>query len=248
MDLAVITLFPEIFNSYLKESIIGRAIHKGIIKINIFSLRDFARDKHRTVDDYPYGGGPGMVIKPEPLSDAISHVKADGRETLTVMLSPQGRLFTEQEAVSLSKEQRRVLLIAGRYEGIDERVRESLCDDDLSIGDYVLTGGELPALVIVDAIVRLIPGVLGDEDSLKAESFMWGILDYPHYTRPSEWKGLKVPDVLLTGNHKQIERWRRKSALRRTLRKRPDLIVKANLSDEDYRLISEIKEEENGYN
>ncbi|MDP2167845.1 MAG: tRNA (guanosine(37)-N1)-methyltransferase TrmD [Thermodesulfovibrionales bacterium] len=246
MNIAVITLFPEIFNAYLKESILGKAVQKGMISVDVVNLRDFAKDRHRTVDDSPYGGGPGMVIKPEPVSDAIGHVKSDGVDTLTVMLSPQGRLFNQDMADAFLKETRRLLFVSGRYEGIDDRV-SSLIDDEVSIGDYVLTGGELPALVIIDAVARLFPGVLGDGESLKDESFMWGILDYPHYTRPPEWGGRKVPEVLLSGNHKEIARWRRKEAIRRTLKRRPDLIEKAALTEEDYRLINEIKEEEDGY-
>jgi|Deesub1362A_J573_1020465.scaffolds.fasta_scaffold00027_125 tRNA (guanine37-N1)-methyltransferase len=247
MHIAVITIFPEIFKAYLNESIMKKALNKEIVKIDIHNLRDFTSDKHKTVDDYPYGGGPGMVMKPEPLSNAIRHIKSDGIDTLTIMLTPQGRLFTQKVAEELSAEKRRLLLICGRYEGIDERIRETLVDDEISIGDYVLTGGELPALVIIDAVVRLLPGAVGDENSLREESFSWGILDYPHYTRPPEWQGLKVPEVLLSGNHKQIALWRRKEALKRTLKRRPDLIEKARLSEEDYKLISEIKEENDGF-
>lgn len=187
-----------------------------------------------------------MVLKPEPLSGAIEHVKSDGLDTLTVMVSPQGRPFTQAVAEEFSRQERRLLFLCGRYEGIDERVRHLFVDEEVSIGDYVLTGGELPALVIIDAVVRLLPGALGDEDSVKQESFSWGILDCPHYTRPPEWQGLGVPDVLLSGHHRQIALWRRKEALRRTLKRRPDLIEKASLSDEDYKLITEIKEEEDG--
>jgi tRNA (guanine37-N1)-methyltransferase len=244
MKIAVISIFPEIFQAYLGESIMKRAAEAGAAEIDVRNLRDYAKDRHRTVDDYPYGGGPGMVLKPEPMADAIRHIKSDGIPTLTILLTPQGRLFNQAAAVELSEEKRRLLLLCGRYEGIDERVRGAYVDDEISIGDYVLTGGELAALVIIDAVVRLLPGALGDERSLKEESFSWGILDYPHYTRPPEWQGLRVPEVLLSGNHGQIARWRRKEALRRTLQRRADLIGRVSLSEEDNRLISEIKEEE----
>lgn len=246
MHISVITIFPEIFTAYLDESIMKRARDRGLIRMDVHNLRDFSVDKHRTVDDYPYGGGPGMVMKPEPLSKAIEHLKSDGVETLTIMLTPQGRLFNQQAAEELSREKRRLLFICGRYEGIDDRVRQLHADEEYSIGDYVLTGGELPALVIIDAAVRLVPGVVGDEESLRDESFTWGILDYPHYTRPPEWRGLRVPEVLLSGDHGRVARWRRREALKRTLMRRPDLLEKAPLTDEDYRVISEIKEEADG--
>jgi len=244
MRCEIITIFPSIFDAYLSESILKRAVEKGIVEFKVHQLRDYTVDKHRTVDDYPYGGGPGMVMKQEPFFRAVKSIKADGAETFTLMMSPQGRPFDQEMALELSKEKRRLLFLCGRYEAIDERVRESLVDREVSIGDYVLTGGELPALVIIDSIVRLLPGALGDEYSAKEESFSWGILDYPHYTRPPEFEGMKVPDVLLSGNHKEILLWRRKEALRRTLLRRPELIQRTLLTDEDYRLLSEIKEEE----
>ncbi len=232
------------FHAYLGAGIMKRAADKPVAIFDIIQLRDFATDRHRTVDDYPYGGGPGMVMKPEPLQEALKYATRDGLPTRTVLVSPQGKTFTQQMAQALSEEKRRLLFICGRYEGIDERVRESLVDEEISVGDYVLTGGELPALVIIDAVVRLLPGALGDEDSLKEESFSWGILDYPQYTRPPEWNGLKVPEVLLSGNHAAIARWRRKEALRRTLNNRPELIEKAGLAPEELELIRRIKEEE----
>jgi len=244
MRFDIITIFPEIFDAYLDESILKRAIEKKIIEVKIHNLRDFTTDKHRTVDDYPYGGGPGMVMKPEPFFSAIESIKADDIPRHTVMLSPQGKTFNQNMALSMAKENRNLIFICGRYEAIDERVRESLVDEEISIGDYILTGGELPALVIIDGITRLVPGVLGDERSTLEESFMWGMLDYPHYTRPPDFRGLKVPDVLLSGNHKAISLWRRKEALRRTMLRRPDLIEKVSLTDEDYKLLREIKEEE----
>lgn len=244
MKFDIITIFPEIFNAYLNESIIKRAINKKIIEAKVHNLRDFTADRHRTVDDYPYGGGPGMVMKPEPFFNAIEAIKADGIPRRTIMLSPQGKVFNQDMALSMAKETQDLILICGRYEAVDERVRESLVDEEISIGDYILTGGELPALVIIDTVARLIPGVLGDERSNEEESFTWGILDYPQYTRPPEFRGLMVPEVLLSGNHKDISNWRRKEALRRTILKRPDLIGRALLTDKDHKLVSEIKEEE----
>lgn len=244
MKFDIITIFPEIFNAYLNESIIKRAIKKKIIEAKVHNLRDFTADRHRTVDDYPYGGGPGMVMKPEPFFNAIESIKADGVKSRTIMLSPQGKVFNQDMALSMSKENQNLILICGRYEAVDERVRENLVDEEISIGDYILTGGELPALVIIDTIARLIPGVLGDERSKEEESFTWGILDYSQYTRPPEFRGLRVPDVLLSGNHKEISRWRRREALKRTMLRRTDLIEKVSLTDEDYKLLSEIKEEE----
>ncbi|KAF0143803.1 MAG: tRNA (guanine37-N1)-methyltransferase [Nitrospirae bacterium] len=244
MKFDIITIFPEIFNAYLNESIIKRAINKKIIEAKVHNLRDFTADRHRTVDDYPYGGGPGMVMKPEPFFNAVETIKSDGIPRRTIMLSPQGKVFNQGMALSMSKETQDMILICGRYEAVDERVRENLVDEEISIGDYILTGGELPALVIIDTVARLIPGVLGDERSNEEESFTWGILDYPQYTRPPEFRGLMVPEVLLSGNHKDISNWRRKEALRRTILKRPDLIGRALLTDKDHKLVSEIKEEE----
>jgi tRNA (guanine37-N1)-methyltransferase len=236
----IITIFPEMFSAYLGESILKRAAQKGLLDVKLFNLRDFATDKHRTVDDYPYGGGSGMVMKIEPIYDALHSIKADGCDRLTILMSPQGRPFTQSVAESLAGESRRIILVCGRYEGIDERVRQSLVDEELSIGDYVLTGGELAALVIIDSVARLIPGVLGDEDSVKEESFSWGLLDYPHYTRPPEFMGMRVPDVLLSGNHKEIWRSRRREAIRRTLLRRPDLLEKVSLSSEDKAILKEL--------
>lgn len=236
----IITIFPEIFYAYLGESILKRALQKKLLDIKVYNLRDFTTDKHKTVDDYPYGGGPGMVMKIEPIYNAVQAIKADGLERFTVMLSPQGKVFNQGMAESLSEEKRRILFICGRYEGIDERVRESLVDEEISIGDYVMTGGELAALVIIDSIARLIPGVLGDEESAKEESFTWGILDYPHYTRPPDFMGMKVPEVLLSGNHKEIWRWRRREAIKRTLQKRPDILKSVELSREDKEILEDI--------
>ena len=244
MKCSVITIFPEIFHAYLNESIMKRAALKGLLDVEIHNLRDYTTDRHRTVDDYPYGGGAGMVMKPEPFFKAVETICPDPSSRRVIMLSPAGKRFEQEMAVELSNESKNMVFLCGRYEAIDERVRTDLVNDEISAGDYVLTGGELPALVIIDAVARLIPGVLGDEHSAEVESFSWGILDYPHFTRPPEFRNLKAPEILLSGHHKDIERWRRKEALRRTLINRPDLLEKASLSDIDYKLIREIKEEE----
>lgn len=236
----ILTIFPEIIRTYLGESIVKRAVERGLVTAEVHNLRDFTTDKHRSVDDYPYGGGSGMVFKIEPIWSALGRIRSDGIERLVVLLSPQGKTFDQARAQALSRESKRVVLICGRYEGVDERVRKSLVDEEISIGDYVLTGGELAALVIIDTVTRLIPGVLGDQESATEESFSWGILDYPHYTRPPEFRGMQVPEVLLSGNHREIERWRRREALRKTLRLRPDLLVKAGLTEEDRRIIREL--------
>ena len=243
MKCDILTIFPEIFGAYLGEGMLKRAREKGLIEITVHNLRHYTEDRHRTVDDYPYGGGSGMVMKPEPFFAAVEalHPNAEGRRV--VMLSPSGRRFDQKMAEELSLERRRLIFICGRYEAVDERVRIGLADDELSVGDYVLTGGELPALVIIDAVSRLIPGVLGDEHSAEVESFSWGILDYPHYTRPPVFRELPVPEVLLSGHHKDIQRWRRKEALRRTLSRRPDLLDGVSFSEEDHKLLLEIKEE-----
>lgn len=225
-----------------------RALQKGIIEINVHNLRDYTKDKHRTVDDYPYGGGSGMVMKPEPFFKAVETLYPDASQRRVVMLTPAGKQFDQNMAMEFSEEKRRLVLLCGRYEAIDERVRTGLSHDEVSAGDYILTGGELPALVIIDAVSRLIPGVLGDEHSAEVESFSWGILDYPHYTRPPLFRGLPVPEVLMSGNHREIERWRRREALRRTLQRRPDLLEKCRLSDEDEGFLKEIKEDYNELN
>jgi tRNA (guanine37-N1)-methyltransferase len=240
MKCDVLTLFPDIIAAYLKESIVKRAQEKNLLDVKIYNIRDFEPGKHKSVDDYPFGGGAGMVIKPEPLFHAVDHIKKDRQDRRIILLSPQGRTFDQPLAEELSQEKRRIVLICGRYEGIDERIRASIVDEEISIGDYVMTGGELAALVIIDSAVRLIRGALGDERSADEESFSWGLLDYPHYTRPRVFRGMHVPDVLLSGNHKSIWRWRRKEALRKTLRVRPDLLKKMKLSDEDKKILAEI--------
>lgn len=238
----VLTLFPGILTFVLQESILKRAIEKGLLEVRVTDLREFTGDKHRIADDYPYGGGGGMVLKPEPIFKAIDQISRKGDLRL-ILLSPQGKTFDQEKAKELSMEKKRIVFICGHYEGIDERVRIGLGPEEVSIGDYVLTGGELAALVIIDASARLIPGVLGDEDSAKKDSFFDALLDYPHYTRPAEFRGIKVPEVLLSGNHEEIKRWRRREALHNTLKKRPDLLQKAQLTEEDKEFLKELKEE-----
>jgi tRNA (guanine37-N1)-methyltransferase len=236
----VVTIFPRMVEALLAEGILARSIERGLIDVGVFDLRDFTTDRHRVVDDTPFGGGPGMVLKPEPFFRAVEHVEAErGRPSTVVLPSPQGRRFTHAEAARLSG-LGHVLVLCGRYEGVDERVREGLATEELSIGDYVLSGGELAALVILDAVARLIPGAVGTGQSVEEDSFVRGVLDHPHYTRPAEFRGLRVPEVLLSGHHGAIRRWRRREALRRTLERRPDLLVSAALDDEDRRLLAEL--------
>ncbi len=243
MKCEIITIFPEIFHAYLGESILKRALQRKLIELRIHDLRDYTKDKHRTVDDYPYGGGAGMVMKPEPFFAAVEELYPERAERKVIMLSPAGNKFDQKMAEELSREKRRLFFLCGRYEAIDERVRTAIVDDEVSIGDYILTGGELAALVIIDAVARLIPGVLGDERSAEEDSFSSGLLEYPHYTRPPVFRDMPVPEVLLSGNHREIWRWRRKEALRRTLERRPELLEKISLSDEDNRLMSELRRE-----
>lgn len=236
----VITIFPEMIEPYLDCSIIGKARERGIVSIRTHNLRDYTHDRHRTTDDTPYGGGPGMLMKVEPIASAFEAILSDGIPSRNILVTPQGRPFDQSMAEELSRDDRRLIILCGRYEGIDERIVDYYIDDEISVGDYVLTGGELPALVIIDASVRLLGGVVGDEDSLHDESFSWGILDYPQYTRPSRWRGLGVPEVLKSGNHAEIDRYRRKEALRRTMLRRPDLLDRVDLSETDKKLIEEI--------
>ena len=243
MKCDVLTLFPDILTAYLNESILKRAREKELLDVNLVNIRDFASGPHRQVDDYPFGGGAGMVLKPEPVFRAMDALKEDGEPRRVVLLSPQGRPFDQSMAEAYAEEEQKFVFICGRYEGIDERVR-ALVDEEVSIGDFVLTGGELGALVIIDAVTRLIPGVLGDEKSIEDESFSWGLLDYPHYTRPREFRGLDVPQVLLSGNHEEIRLWRRREALKKTLEVRPDLIDNARLSDRDKDMILKLSSEE----
>lgn len=237
MKFDILTLFPDLFNSPLNESIIKRAISEKLIDVGLHNIRDFTHDKHRVVDDSPYGGGSGMVMKPGPIVEGIEHLRKE--KTKVILLSPQGKCFDQKKAVELSNEEH-LVFICGRYEGIDERVTDYI-DDTISIGDFVITGGELAALTIIDAVARLIPGVLGCSESAKEESFSWDILEYPHYTRPASFRDKAVPDVLLSGNHEEIRRWRRKEALKKTDRNRPDLLEGADLEKEDIKMLNEIK-------
>lgn len=243
MKCDVLTLFPDVLTAYLNASILKRAQEKNLLEVTLYNIRDFTSDPHRTVDDYPFGGGAGMVFKPEPIFRAIDFLNEDEMKRKVVLLSPQGRPFDQSMAEEYAREARRIVFICGRYEGIDERVK-TLVDEEVSIGDYVLTGGELAALVIIDAVARLIPGALGDQKSVEEESFSWGLLDYPHYTRPREFRGLRVPEELVSGDHRGIWLWRRKQALKRTLEMRPDLIEKIALTESDKKLLAEISSDE----
>lgn len=220
MKIDVLTLFPGMFAGPLDESIVKRARNAGRLDLGIHNLRDWTHDRHKTVDDRPFGGGPGMLLKPEPIFEAVEQLANE--QTKVVLLCPQGRQFDQSIARELSQVQH-LLLVCGSYEGFDERIREALADDELSIGDFVLTNGALPAMVVIDAVTRLLPGVLGDDESSADESFSQGLLEYPHYTRPAEFRGMKVPEVLLSGNHAEIERWRKEQARLRTAARRPDL-------------------------
>ncbi|HSY43490.1 MAG TPA: tRNA (guanosine(37)-N1)-methyltransferase TrmD [Candidatus Acidoferrum sp.] len=221
MKIDVLTLFPAMFAGPLDESIIKRARKKGLLDLNVHDLRQWTHDRHKTVDDRPFGGGPGMLMKPEPIFEAVESLRREA--TKVILLSPGGRKFDQQIARELSA-QTDLLFVTGHYEGFDERVRIGLADDELSIGDYVLTNGALPAMVVIDAVTRLLPGVLGDDESSRDESFSHGLLEYPQYTRPAEFRGMRAPDVLVSGNHAEIEKWRREQAAQRTKERRPDLL------------------------
>jgi tRNA (guanine37-N1)-methyltransferase len=239
MRFDILTLFPEMFSSPFKESILAKAIEKGLIELRTINIRDFALDKHRIVDDAPYGGGQGMVMKVEPITRAIEQVKSEDPSVRTIYLTPEGKPLNEEMARQLSSRSH-LILLCGRYEGVDERVRELFVDEEISIGDYVLTGGELAAMVLIDAVSRLLPGVLGSDRSAEEDSFFGSLLEYPQYTRPASFRGNEVPEVLLSGNHQAISLWRRKEALRRTWMRRPDLLSKASLSEEDKKILEEI--------
>ena len=239
MRIDILTLFPGMFQGPFDESVIKRARERGLLSIYTHNIRDWATDRHRTVDDYPFGGGAGMVMKPEPVFAATEAVLAmDSASGPVILMSPQGRLFSHQVAQALAREER-LIIICGHYEGVDERVREHLATDEISIGDYVLSGGELPAMVVVDAVTRLLPGVLGSALSIHEESHAQGLLEYPQYTRPAEFRGWRVPGILLSGNHAAIARWRRCQSIIRTAQRRPDLISKAALTESERRLADE---------
>ncbi|MFD1952699.1 tRNA (guanosine(37)-N1)-methyltransferase TrmD [Paenibacillus thailandensis] len=233
MKIDVLTLFPEMFGGVFGASILGKARDKGIVELNAVDFRLYANNKHNTVDDYPYGGGGGMVLKPEPIFAAVEDLMANtDKKPRVILMCPQGETFTQRKAEELAKEEH-LVFICGHYEGYDERIREHLVTDELSIGDFVLTGGELPAMTIIDSVVRLLPGVLGNESSAITDSFSTGLLEYPHYTRPPVFRGWEVPEVLLSGHHARIEAWRREQSLLRTLRRRPDLLESADLTTQE---------------
>jgi len=238
----LVTIFPRLCDGPLGEGIVRRAIDRGIVDVRVHDLRDYTTDRHRSVDDVSYGGGPGMVFKPEPLFRAVDAIRGEGEVDAVILTSPQGRPFTQREAERLAA-LRHVVVLCGRYEGIDDRVRSALATEEVSIGDYVLSGGELPALVMVDAVVRLLPGAVGDEESVDVDSFSRGLLDFPHFTRPAEYRGWRVPDVLLSGNHAEIRRWRMREALSRTLALRPDLLPTADLDSEEREILRVLMEE-----
>ena len=241
MRIDILSLFPQIFKEPFNTGIFQRAVANGLVKVNIYNIRDYAHDKHHIVDDYPYGGGAGMVMKPEPIFEAVEQIKQQAatkeEELSIILLTPQGRPFCQAIAQELSQ-YRHLILICGHYEGIDERVHQHLATDEISIGDYVLSGGEPAALVVVDAVVRLLPGVLGSEDSLKDDSHTDGLLEYPQYTRPAVFREWPVPDVLLSGNHAQIANWRREQAIIRTLKRRPKLLDRVKLNSEERQLVN----------
>ena len=253
MRFDIFTILPDVFPPYLKSSMLLRARQRGLIDVRVHNIRDYTHDKHHTTDDTPYGGGGGMVMKPEPVFEAVESVLgiepgqaprqsvADARPGIPViLLTPQGRVFNQSIAEELSHHEQ-IALLSGRYEGVDERIREHLVTDEISVGDYVLTGGELPALLMIDAISRLLPGVLGDPDGAQDDSHSMGLLEYPHFTRPPDFRGWGVPEVLLSGDHGKIERWRREQALLRTFNKRPDMLEKADLSDKDKDFVERLK-------
>jgi len=242
LEINILTIFPNMFKGPFSESILNKAQEKGLIKINLIDLRDFTLDKHKTVDDYSYGGGPGMVLKPQPIWDAVEVIRKNKSPLplKIIITSAQGKIFNQGMAKDLSKEDR-LLIICGRYEGIDERIPKLLDAEEVSIGNFVVSGGELPAMLMVDAISRMIPGVLGKEESMVNDSFYNEYLDYPHYTRPDEFKGLKVPKILLSGNHKEIDKWRRKQSLLRTLIRRPEIFANKKLSKKELTLLKELE-------
>jgi tRNA (guanine37-N1)-methyltransferase len=238
----LVTIFPGLCDGPLGGGILRRAIDRGIVDVRVHDLRDYTADRHRSVDDVSYGGGPGMVFKPEPLFRAVDAIRGEREIDAVILTSPQGRPFTQREAERLAA-LGHIVLLCGRYEGVDDRVRSALATEELSIGDYVLSGGELPALVVVDAVVRLLPGAVGDEESVDVDSFSRGLLDFPHFTRPAEYRGWRVPDVLLSGNHAEIRRWRMREALSRTLALRPDLLPTADLDSEEREILRVLMKE-----
>lgn len=244
INFEILSIFPEMFSSPLNFSLLKKAQEKGLIKISLHNIRDWADDKQKMTDDAPYGGGCGMVMKLEPVEKALSAIRGgDEKDSTVVLMTPQGEVFNQKIAAELSHK-KRIMIVCGRYEGVDERIREHLVDREISIGDYILTGGELAAMVLIDAVSRFIPDVLGNPDSAQDESFSQNLLEYPQYTRPAAYKGWMVPDILLSGNHAEIELWRRKESLRKTYKKRPDLLNKITLSDVDKKILDKIKLED----
>ena len=239
----VLTLFPDMFRAVLGDSIINRAVEKGIIELNFIDIRDFTENRHRKVDDYPYSGGGGMLMAAQPVYDAYQSIAKDlDYKPFTVYMSPQGKVFNQKMAVELA-EYKHIVILCGHYEGVDQRVLDMIADAEISLGDFVLTGGEIPAMAVIDAVSRMIPGVLANENSYSDESHFSGLLEYPQYTRPEEFMGVKIPEVLISGHHANINKWKRQEALRNTLKKRPDLLEKAELSDEDIKFLKSIKEQ-----
>jgi len=239
MQIDILTLFPEMFQGVFGSGVVGRAVEQGLVGIGLHNFRDQAHDKHHTVDDYPYGGGAGMVLKPEPIFETVEVIKGEA-DIPVILLSPAGRLFTQKVAEEFARYSRMVI-VCGRYEGVDERVSQYLATDEISIGDYVLTGGEIAAMVVIDAVVRLLPGVLGSELSPREDSHVAGLLEYPQYTRPPSYRGWSVPEILLSGNHAQIAGWRREQSIRRTYERRPELLDKVELSPEEKRLVEKLR-------
>ncbi|MDF2039690.1 tRNA (guanosine(37)-N1)-methyltransferase TrmD [Bacillus sp. CMF12] len=244
MNIDVLTLFPEMFEGVFGHSILKKAAENEAVKYNVVNFREYADNKHKTVDDYPYGGGAGMVLKPQPIFDAVDDLRSkSGASPRVILLCPQGERFTQKKAEELA-EMDHLIFVCGHYEGYDERIREHVVTDEISIGDFVLTGGELGAMVVIDSVVRLLPGVLGNEESHMKDSFSTGFLEHPHYTRPADFRGIKVPDVLMSGNHRLVEEWRAKESLRRTYVRRPDLLEDAELTKEQQKWLEEIKKED----
>ncbi|MGN7478622.1 tRNA (guanosine(37)-N1)-methyltransferase TrmD [Solibacillus silvestris] len=241
MKVHVLSLFPDMFTGIFGASILKKAQEKGAVELAVTDIREFSENKHKQVDDYPYGGGAGMVLKPEPMFKAVEAI-TEGRKPRVILMCPQGERFTQKKAEELAKEEDLVFL-CGHYEGYDERIREHLVTDEISVGDFVLTGGELPAMTVIDAVVRLLPGVLGQEDSHIQDSFSTGLLEHPHYTRPADFRGMKVPDILLSGNHAKIEAWREEQSFKRTLERRPDLFEALELTDKQMKILEKIKSE-----
>lgn len=240
MNIHVLSLFPDMFEGVFGSSILKKAQEKGAVQMNVTDFRSFSQNKHNQVDDYPYGGGAGMVLKPEPLFHAVEDLVAQGKKPRIILMCPQGERYDQKKAEELAKEED-LIFLCGRYEGYDERIREYLVTDEISIGDFVLTGGELAAMTVIDSVVRLLPGVLGQEASHVNDSFSTGLLEHPHYTRPADFRGMKVPDVLMSGNHAKIEQWRMEQSLKRTFERRPDLLEHVELTKEQQTYLKQLK-------